>query len=166
MRQAMLLYAGNGNYMAVSPQEADSQRMKVSQALNSVGLRTHETVHGATLVESLGVRIDGLQGRVSPTPRRDWQLVGAILALEKGATITGEEYQIIVGHMTVRAMLHRGLLSLLKHSWSGTPTPSCAGGSAGAGQCGRASLRSSVAFAPCLSWARRTCAPSGTRSLL
>lgn len=54
----------------------------------------------------------GCRGELrSPTTKRDWQLVGALQAVEQGATITGEEYQIIVGHMTVRALLRRGLLS-------------------------------------------------------
>lgn len=65
VRLAMSQYADIGNYLAVSPLEAGSQRIQVSKALNNVGLRTHETVHGATLVESLGVRVDGLQGRVT-----------------------------------------------------------------------------------------------------
>ena len=32
-------------------------------------------------------------------------------------SITGEQLQVIVGHMTVRALLHRGLMGILRHSY-------------------------------------------------
>lgn len=31
--------------------------------------------------------------------------------------MTGEEFQIDMGYVTVRALLHRGLLALLKHAY-------------------------------------------------
>ena len=87
-------------------------------ALHGHGLSTHDVVEPATLGESLGVRIDGLGGQVRPTAKRDWVLGRALLACTSGPSITGAELQVIIGHMTVRALLHRGLMCVLRHAYT------------------------------------------------
>ena len=76
-------------------------------------LDTHDICESSTLAESLGVRIHGITGRVQPTAARDWRLDGALKALEMRPVITGEHLQVIVGHMTVRALIHRGLMCII-----------------------------------------------------
>ena len=112
---SMLIYADNCNHLGVDQQQLFSEHSAVIGALGKHGLETHDIVEPATLAESLGVRIDGLGGVVTSTASRDWRLHRAIDALLQGAAISGAEMQVVVGHLTIRAMLHRGLLCILRH---------------------------------------------------
>ena len=112
---SMLIYADNCNHLGVDQQQLFMEHGSVIGALGKHGLETHDIVEPATLAESLGVRIDGLGGFVTSTASRDWRLHRAIDALLQGAAISGAEMQVIVGHLTIRAMLHRGLLCVLRH---------------------------------------------------
>ena len=76
-------------------------------------LDTHDICESSTLAESLGVRIHGITGQVQPTAARDWRLDRTLKALEMRPVITGEQLQVIVGHMTVRALIHRGLMGII-----------------------------------------------------
>ena len=109
---SMLIYADNCNHLGVDQQQLFMEHGSVIGALGKHGLETHDIVEPA---ESLGVRIDGLGGFVTSTASRDWRLHRAIDALLQGAAISGAEMQVIVGHLTIRAMLHRGLLCVLRH---------------------------------------------------
>ena len=112
---SMLIYADNCNYLGVDQQQLFSEHSAVIGALGKHGLETHDIVEPVTLAESLGVRIDGLGCVVTSTASRDWRLHRAIDALLQGAAISGAEMQVVVGHLTIRAMLHRGLLCILRH---------------------------------------------------
>ena len=84
-------------------------------SLASHGLDTHDLVEPATLGESLGIRIDGLNGRTTPATSRDWRLHRALQALLLRPAISGEELQKIVGHLTIRALLNRNLMGIMRH---------------------------------------------------
>ena len=112
---AMLIYADNNNHVGVDRESVNQQHHAMLKALDSHGLATHDLVEATTLAESLGVRIDGLGGRVTPTATRDWRLDRALEALLWGASISGKELQIVVGHLTVRALLNRNLMGIMRH---------------------------------------------------
>jgi len=114
----MLIYADNNNHLGLSRQQVSRDHQSMIAALHEKGLDTHDILEPSTLAESLGVRVDGMSGRVGPTAQRDWRLEIALRECEKGPAMSGEELEVIVGHVTVRAMLHRGLLSILKHVYS------------------------------------------------
>ena len=52
-----------------------------------------------------------------PTAARDWRLDRALEACLCAPKLSGAELQIVVGHLTVRALVHRGLMGLLRHSY-------------------------------------------------
>ena len=54
-----MIYADNANHIATTSDIVDSNRLTVSKVLNDSGLDTHEVISGSTLVECLGVRVDG-----------------------------------------------------------------------------------------------------------
>ena len=116
-QQACLVYADNGNHLGVSREAVRNDQARMMEALNSRGLATHDLVESSNVCESLGVRIDGLGGCscVQTTPLRDHRLDQALLARSSPMRISGEELQVVVGHLTMRALLHRGLLSVLRH---------------------------------------------------
>ena len=58
-----------------------------------------------------------MNGKVETTPKRDWRLDRALLACSAAPSLSGAELEVLVGHMTVRALLHRGLMSILRHSY-------------------------------------------------
>ena len=67
--------------------------------LNTLGLDTHEESAEGHFMESLGVRVDGLSGRVAPTAAKDWRLDDALEACEK-RRMAGWELQV----MTLQAL--------------------------------------------------------------
>ena len=76
-------------------------------------------MEATTLAESLGVRITGLGGSktVTPTAERDWRLDLALTAICRGRPVTSHELEVVLGHVTVRALLCRCLYSVLNHSY-------------------------------------------------
>ena len=79
---------------------------------------THETVEATNLGESLGVRVDGLAGHTGPTVEKDSRLDAVLEGLERRPWISGEQLRVVVGHMTIRALLDRNLLSILNHVYT------------------------------------------------
>ena len=118
VRTAVMIYADNANHIGNSRDEVSSDQQKLLATLHEHGLDTHDLLDSSVLAESLGVRIDGVAGRVTPTPSRDWRLDRALAGLAfHRPWISGEELEVIVGHMTVRALLHRGLMGVLRHAY-------------------------------------------------
>ncbi|CAE7560259.1 UPF1 [Symbiodinium sp. CCMP2592] len=115
IHEASLIYADNHNHLGINKEEVDRAQTDMIAALHSKGLDTHDLVESTTLCESLGVRIDGLLGTVQVSAARDHRLDQALLACSSRPALSGEELQVIVGHMTMRALLNRGLLSILRH---------------------------------------------------
>ena len=114
---AMLIYADNNNHLGVTRDRVESDQGRVLEALHEHGLDTHDHVYCTSLAESLAVRIDGLGGTVGPTAARDWRLDKALEACLWRPRLSGSELQVLVGHMTVRALINRGLMGLLRHCY-------------------------------------------------
>lgn len=115
--RGLLIYADNANHLGVCPEVVDHDQARMMDALHDHGLSTHDITNASSLAESLGVRINGLSGQVVPTPKRDWRLDRALQRLASRPWITGEELQVVVGHMTCRALLNRNLMSILRHAY-------------------------------------------------
>ena len=115
MSEACLIYADNHNHLGIDREQVHRAQQDMIKALHSHGLDTHDLVESTPLCESLGVRIDGLEGSVQVTAARDHRLDQALLACSARPALSGEELQVIVGHMTMRSLLNRGLLSILRH---------------------------------------------------
>ena len=115
---AMLIYADNNNHIGLDRAAVLKDQERVIGVLHSYGLDTHEETEGVSLAESLGVRINGVSGAIQPTAKRDWRLDRSLAALIARPYITGEQLQVIVGHITVRSLLHRGLMGILRHSYT------------------------------------------------
>ena len=57
-----------------------------------------------------------MSGQVQPIPHRDWRLDRALTRLAERLFVSGEELQVVVGHMTCRALLNRSLMCIFRHS--------------------------------------------------
>ncbi len=71
---ALLIYADNGNHVGLDPDTVNESRMRLSETVNSVGLKTHEMVPATSSGVSLGICFDGFFGVVQTTPERDQHL--------------------------------------------------------------------------------------------
>ena len=123
--RALLVYADNANHLGVKRDEVGEDQRRLIEALHGHGLSTHDVMEPAQLGESLGVRIDGFSGKVGPTAKRDWNLDRALMACSSRPAISGEELQVIIGHMTVRSLLHRGVMGILRHAYSFVESSYC-----------------------------------------
>ena len=82
--KAILVYADNANRLGIDAESVNADHKVMVESLEQHGLSTHDIVEASTLAESLGIRIDGLRGRITPTCERDWRLDRALEA-ELGA---------------------------------------------------------------------------------
>ena len=115
---AMLIYADNNNHVGTDLDKVAADQDAVMGALHQRGLDTHDVTEAASLAESLGVRIDGMAGHVLPTPKRDWRLDRALSAICRGVKLSGQELQVVIGHVTVRSLLHRGLMGIIRYAYA------------------------------------------------
>lgn len=115
---SMLIYADNNNHIGVESSVVNRDQQVMLEELHKHGLDTHEEMDANTLIESLGVPVNGLVGQVTTTPTRDWRLDRALegLAFHR-PFISGRELEVIVGHITIRALLNRSLMSILRHAY-------------------------------------------------
>ena len=114
----MLIYADNNNHFGQCASQVAEDQRDMIHALHMRGLATHEIAEPSTLAESLGVRLNGSAGVISSTAVRDWRLHRALGAIINGGfRITGEELRVVIGHMTMRAMLNRQLMGILRHCY-------------------------------------------------
>ncbi|CAE7368091.1 unnamed protein product [Symbiodinium pilosum] len=99
---AMLIYADNCNHLGTCRTVVNRDQVRVREALHSYGLDTHDVVECSEIVESLGVRVNGLSGKVQASPHRDWRLDRALLACQAAPALSGKELEseVIIGHMT------------------------------------------------------------------
>lgn len=115
---ALLIYADNNNHIGIEREKLLEEQKNMIGSLHSHGLETHEVTDPVSLAESLGIRINGATGQVGTTAARDWRLDRALEGLAFARPrISGQELEVIVGHMTIRALLHRGLMSILRHAY-------------------------------------------------
>lgn len=113
----VLIYADNANHFGVEERAVAEDQRRLMETLHDHNLDTHDITSPSTLAESLGVRINGLSGEVQATPHRDWRLHRALPFLSKRPVISGEQLQVILGHVTVRALINRNLMGIMRHAY-------------------------------------------------
>ena len=113
----MLIYADNNNHCGIDRGSLEADQHSMIAALHEQGLDTHDVTHCSTLAESLGVRVDGLGGTVGPTAARDWRLDRSLQACLRAPKLSGAELQVVVGHLTMRSLVNRDLMGLLRHCY-------------------------------------------------
>ena len=114
---AVMIYADNANHFGIDRGRVSKEQAELMKVLHTNNLDTHDIVDSCNLAESLGVRIDGIGGKVQPTPHRDWRLHRALQYLSARPVLTGEQLQVVVGHITVRSLLNRGLMGVLRRAY-------------------------------------------------
>ncbi len=117
-RSCLMLYADNGNHLSLSGKVCEASRRKLAGALETLNLKTHETVAATTEATTLGVKFDGFIGNISATPERDSRLDQALLAILEGQRLNSDDMRKVVGHVTCRLLLRRPILSVLHHVYS------------------------------------------------
>ena len=116
-RPCLLIYADNADHLGLSATQATSSRKTLSKIVNSYGLQTHDVVDGTRFGTSIGISFDGSLGVVKTSPERDAVLDQGLLAIIRGEPITGADLRKVVGHITIRCLLRRPLLSILHHCY-------------------------------------------------
>ena len=104
------------------------------------------------------VRIDGPGGQVTLPPAREWRVDAVLKLCVKGVWLTGKELEVIIGHATVRALIHHSLQScfhycfeFIRKSFSRDTV------------CGSVLVLNWHRFVPCSRWLWRICLWPGTR---
>ena len=102
----------NANVTGLDIGLVTSLSRRLSDVLETKGLRTHGETDASTDFTTLGVVVDGIGGPVAPTPKRVWRALNAPAALEKRSKSSGRAVEIVVGHLTSLFMLRRLLFAI------------------------------------------------------
>ena len=84
-----MLDADNADHPCAFREQVDVEQERARDALHSRGLEAHDVLEASILRESLGVRTDGLGGRVTVTAARDYRLDHALICLQLQASFDG-----------------------------------------------------------------------------
>ena len=97
------------------------EEKEAAQRRQQVGLRTHEERRssgcGGRLTGVLTHTIDGISKIVSRKQDKEWRLDSALGYLTTRPVLSGGQFRVTLGHLTMRALLHRGPYCVLQHSY-------------------------------------------------
>lgn len=110
------VYPDNIVFCGLNAGETTSARRAAADALRAARLPVHEEQDGSSLVEVLGMQIDGVQKVVRLTARRRWRLRAAIRGLLERRGVLPAEVHVLVGHLVYAFLLRRPSLSLAQRS--------------------------------------------------
>ncbi|CAE7199591.1 unnamed protein product, partial [Symbiodinium natans] len=105
------------NFFVSSGDPALTQKYfdKMKTILEEWGFGIHEVTGAQTVVEGLGLVIDGEASQISLTPRRIWKLRLAALALQRRQGAPSPKIvEKVLGHFTFAMLLRRETLSIFK----------------------------------------------------
>ncbi|CAE8643896.1 unnamed protein product [Polarella glacialis] len=111
------VYVDNIIIVGYAQDEVDRALGKVVEALNRVGLETHEEESAKPLAIALGIELDGVKRRTRLTDKRFWRLHAVLTWALRRKKLRGEQLEIILGHCTFAAMVNRNLLSVFSASY-------------------------------------------------
>ena len=106
------VYVDNVGIMGTDKVQVDTAMKEVALHLDSHGLKTHEKEPAATVIEALGVELDGERHRVRLSSSRYWRLDSALRWALSRRTLRGDQLEVLLGHCTFAAMVDRSLLSV------------------------------------------------------
>ncbi|CAK0875099.1 unnamed protein product, partial [Prorocentrum cordatum] len=80
--------------------------------VDNLGLTVHETEVACECGVVLGIEVGGARGRTRPTAKRFWRARGSIQEVLRRGVCSGQELEVLVGHMTFVGLIRRELLSI------------------------------------------------------
>lgn len=110
----MIAYADNLNIGGLDQERVQAAKEGAVSRLRSLGFGIHEEVEAANMVDSLGFRIDGVNGIVLPIPEKVGKVISAFRWLSKRPRTTGKDVEKLIGHAVHFIMLRREMLSVLR----------------------------------------------------
>ena len=94
--------------------KVESAVLGAQRALEARGLMTHEIDAGSVAFGALGFTIGGDPAETRLTKRKWWMLYHALKAICEMDYVTSKMDEVLVGHITIAALLRRELLSVLR----------------------------------------------------
>ena len=106
------VYVDNVGTMGNYRDQVGTAMKEVALHLDSHGLKTHEKEPATTVIEALGVELDGERHRVRLSSSRYWRLDGALRWALSRRALRGDQLEVLLGHCTFDAMVDRSLLNV------------------------------------------------------
>ena len=111
-RCSSIVYVDNGIYMSSKPGVSEQTRKLAQDALERRGLPIHDIESDQSSIACLGLQLD--PSGCGSTRTRRWKLMQAITHVLEHPRITGEELEILVGHLTFCFVLRRPCLAIFR----------------------------------------------------
>ncbi|CAK0801338.1 unnamed protein product, partial [Prorocentrum cordatum] len=108
---------GNLGAPAVDEDCARQGLTAVTENFGGQGLAVHEAELACQRGVALGVEVDGQLGRARPTAKRFWRARGSIQGLVHRGACSGQELEVLVGHVALVSLIRRGPPSILRATY-------------------------------------------------
>lgn len=110
----LIPYADNLNVAGLDPLRVQEIKNVIVEKLRRTGFRVHEELEACEVGQSLGFRIDGRHGVVSPIPERLQRVKLALKWLSRQPRVRGREVERLLGHCIHFMLLRREFLSIFR----------------------------------------------------
>ncbi|CAE7708857.1 AMY1.1 [Symbiodinium sp. CCMP2592] len=110
----LLPYADNLNVAGTDARKVQIAKDGAVSRLRRLGFLVHEEIDAVDTVDSLGFRIDGKRGLVTPIPERLHRVVVCFQWLSRRPRVSAKAVQKLLGHAVHFMMVRRELLSTMR----------------------------------------------------
>eukprot|EP00971_Amphidinium_carterae_P296523 5890637-Amphidinium_carterae.2 len=108
---AMLLYVDNQLFVAKNSWDSGKALDRAHSYFTSLGLPLHEVEKDVRLIDFLGLELDGVHNLVRIGARKRMRLKRAWEQIRRKPMLSGQELEVIIGHLTHVLLLNRPLLA-------------------------------------------------------
>ena len=111
---AHLIYVDNQLYVSSSPTVTEFERNKVRTYFTRNNMPLHEIIVSSKTIEVIGLELDGVRQSVALSCRRRWRLRRALDRAIRHPFLSGQQLEVLIGHVTHAALLNRPTLATLR----------------------------------------------------
>ena len=109
------MYVDNLGVIGTDAKKVQDSKDAAALHLDSYGLTTHEHTDACKQFDSLGISLNGEKLLASMSNARLWKVDALLQWALQRKTLSGDQLEIIVGHITFIFLLRRPLLSIVSH---------------------------------------------------
>ncbi|CAK0819174.1 unnamed protein product, partial [Prorocentrum cordatum] len=112
-----VVYVDNEIFVSSRPGATRGARRQAAKVMTEAGLPLHEVEESKTVVEALGLELDGLKLRARLARAKRWRLGLGTQALLRRRRVAGREVEQMIGHFAHAMLLNRPALCVFRSAY-------------------------------------------------
>ena len=113
-----ILYEDNQVSLGRRPGLAESERQRAAKILDAAQLPYHDVVKETSVIECIGLELDGVYRLARLGASRRWTLRRSVAFLRRRPFASGQQLEILVGHFTHAMLRNRPALSCFRYVYA------------------------------------------------